>query len=63
LIKCLARIDKVFEKYVKFPVIPQKLTLAKRLAQCMNPALPSGVHLKALDTYDIIIGRIGVRTR
>lgn len=60
MIKWCARVDKVLEKYAKFPVIPQKLTLAKRLAQCMNPALPSGVHLKALDTYEVLFGRIGV---
>ena len=31
----------------------------QRLAQCMHPALPSGVHLKALDTYDIIFKCMG----
>ena len=45
--------------HTKFPVVPRKLTIGKRLAQCMHPNLPSGVHLKALETYDLIFKRIG----
>lgn len=36
------------------------MTVAKRLSQCLHPALPSGVHLKALETYRqvfLILGR------
>lgn len=33
--------------------------IGKRLSQCMHPALPSGVHLKALETYNLIFERIG----
>lgn len=33
--------------------------VGQRLAQCMHPALPSGVHLKALETYDLIFRCIG----
>jgi hypothetical protein len=33
--------------------------IAKRLAQCLHPALPSGVHLKALETYDLIFKLVG----
>ena len=50
---------KVLMGHAKFPVIPRKLTIGKRLAQCMHPNLPSGVHLKALETYDLIFKRIG----
>ena len=32
---------------------------SKRLAQCMHPALPAGVHQKALETYDIIFKCMG----
>jgi len=60
LIKCLVRLDKAFDRYPKFPLIPAKLTLAKRLAQCLNAALPSGVHLKALETYELLFARMGV---
>ena len=34
--------------------IPQKWLLSKRLAQCLNPALPSGVHQRVLEVYAII---------
>jgi hypothetical protein len=43
--------------------IPRKLLVAKRLAQCLNPALPSGVHQRALDVYAHIFASIGVSTR
>ena len=46
-------------KVGKLAVIPEKATIARRLAQSMNPILPSGVHRKALDVYRIILPRIG----
>lgn len=51
--------EKVLLNHMKFPVIPRRIKISKRLAQCMHPALPSGVHLKALDTYDIIFKCMG----
>ena len=42
-------------------MIPKRVTIGKRLAQCLHPALPSGVHLKALETYDIIFKCIGTQ--
>ncbi|KAI2476029.1 Cellular morphogenesis regulator DopA [Pyrenophora tritici-repentis] len=41
------------------PVIPHSDTVALRLAQCLNPTLPSGVHQKALEVYDYIFSTIG----
>jgi hypothetical protein len=38
----------------KYTQIPKKLLLAKRLAQTMNPALPPGVHQKAIEVYQQI---------
>ena len=35
--------------------------LSKRLAQCMNANLPSGVHRKTLATYALLFERIGPR--
>lgn len=35
-------------------MIPRRFLIGQRLAQCLNPSLPSGVHLKALETYDLI---------
>jgi len=46
---------------IRYPVIPRRVTIGKRLAQCLHPALPSGVHLKVLETYDIIFKCIGTQ--
>ncbi|GFS63491.1 protein dopey-1 [Nephila pilipes] len=59
LISALGKLNKVLLSNVKYSVIPRRITISKRLAQCMHPALPSGVHLKALETYDIIFKCIG----
>jgi hypothetical protein len=58
LIRCLQRLNKVLKKYPQFPLMPEKLTVAKRLSQCLNAALPGGVHLKTLETYDEIFKHI-----
>jgi hypothetical protein len=36
------------------PIIPEKLTFAKRLAQCLNPTLPHGTHKIALMVYSTL---------
>ncbi|XP_045463500.1 protein dopey-1 homolog isoform X2 [Harmonia axyridis] len=59
LISALGKLNKVLSTYLKYPVIPRRIKISKRLAQCMHPALPSGVHLKALETYDIIFRTMG----
>ena len=45
---------------MQFKEIPRKIVVAKRLSQCLNPALPTGVHQRALDVYAHILGVIGV---
>ncbi|KAF4123448.1 hypothetical protein GMORB2_6149 [Geosmithia morbida] len=40
-------------------VIPTRATVAKRLSQCLNPSLPSGVHQKALEIYSYVFETIG----
>jgi hypothetical protein len=46
---------------MQFKEIPRKLVVAKRLSQCLNPALPTGVHQRALDVYSHILAVLGVR--
>lgn len=46
---------------MQFKEIPRKLIVAKRLSQCLNPALPTGVHQRALDVYAHILAVLGVR--
>ncbi|XP_054164258.1 protein dopey-1-like isoform X2 [Oppia nitens] len=59
LVNALGKLNKVLSNNVKYNVIPRRFTVGQRLAQCMHPALPSGVHLKALETYDFIFKCIG----
>ena len=46
---------------MQFKEIPRKLVVAKRLSQCLNPALPTGVHQRALDVYAHVLAVLGVR--
>ncbi|KAM5256860.1 protein DOP1A isoform 2-T2 [Ctenodactylus gundi] len=59
LISALGKLNKVLQNNTKYQVVPKKLTIGKRLAQCLHPALPGGVHRKALETYEIIFKIIG----
>lgn len=53
---------QTLQAYLQFKEIPRKLIVAKRLAQCLNPALPTGVHQRALDVYAHILAVLGVST-
>ncbi|KAJ1956676.1 hypothetical protein GGI12_005245, partial [Dipsacomyces acuminosporus] len=55
----LTKLSRALEIYSKFAIIPHKETVAKRLAQCLNPALPTGVHQKALNLYAQVFKQIG----
>ena len=51
---------KVLQACPKYQYIPKRISVCKRLAQCLHPALPSGVHLKALEVYTVLFQNIGV---
>ena len=53
-------VDQILASNTQFKEIPHKLIIAKRLAQCLNPALPTGVHQRALEVYSHILNTIGV---
>ncbi|ORX53715.1 hypothetical protein BCR36DRAFT_348582 [Piromyces finnis] len=55
----LTRLSKALSSNSQFKSIPHKFLISKRLAQCLNPALPSGVHQKTLEVYSIIFQSIG----
>ncbi|TFK26748.1 hypothetical protein FA15DRAFT_255211 [Coprinopsis marcescibilis] len=55
----LKQLLKTFQTYMQFKEIPRKLIVAKRLAQCLNPALPTGVHQRALEVYIHILAVLG----
>ncbi|KIL71408.1 hypothetical protein M378DRAFT_188883 [Amanita muscaria Koide BX008] len=58
-ISFLKQLLKTLQAYMQFKEIPRKLIVAKRLAQCLNPALPTGVHQRALDVYAHILAVLG----
>ena len=59
LISSLGKLKKVLQSFPKYQFIPKRVSVCKRLAQCLHPALPSGVHLKALEVYTVIFQNIG----
>jgi hypothetical protein len=59
-ISFLSRLLKALQNHSEgLSVVPNKFTVAKRLAQCLHPSLPSGVHQKALEVYGFIFALIG----
>jgi Dopey, N-terminal len=60
-ISFLSRLHKALQNHPDgISTIPRKVIVAKRLAQCLHPSLPSGVHQKALEVYGFIFAFIGV---
>ncbi|RAK97414.1 cellular morphogenesis regulator DopA [Aspergillus ibericus CBS 121593] len=58
-ISFLSRLLKALQSHpADLPIVPHKLLVAKRLSQCLNPSLPSGVHQKALEVYTYIFNLI-----
>ena len=41
-------------------IIPESQTVSLRLAQCLSPALPSGVHQKTLEVYAFVFSILKV---
>lgn len=59
LISSLGKLKKALQTCPKYQFIPKRISVCKRLAQCLHPALPSGVHLKSLEVYTVIFQAIG----
>ncbi|OAF71519.1 hypothetical protein A3Q56_00724 [Intoshia linei] len=59
LISAISKIKKIIASYGQYSEsIPKLSIIAKRLGQCLHPGLPSGVHLKCLETYELIFSQI-----
>uniref|UniRef100_A0A7S1KMI6 Dopey N-terminal domain-containing protein n=1 Tax=Percolomonas cosmopolitus TaxID=63605 RepID=A0A7S1KMI6_9EUKA len=59
VVKYLQKLHRVIQKYLgKCPVLPQSHALSKRLAQCLNPNMPHGVHKMTLDIYMCIFSKL-----
>ena len=58
VIEFLTKIHKILSNFLPNCLsLPRKNLISKRLAQCLNPALPSGVHQKTLEVYSLIFAR------
>lgn len=55
----LSRLAKALQASPPDAGVPFKPTLAKYLALCLKPSLPSGVHQKALEVYNLIFSLLG----
>jgi len=55
----LARLLKAIQAIQQTEHLPHSTLIALRLGQCMNPALPAGVHQKALEVYNAVFTIIG----
>jgi hypothetical protein len=56
----LSRLLKAIQAHGKeLSALPYSSDVASKLAQCLNPALPSGVHQKALEVYAYIFATFG----
>ncbi|OLL25389.1 Protein dopey [Neolecta irregularis DAH-3] len=58
-ISFLSRLLKALHLGSAFRHIPYKVQVAGRLAQCLDPSLPSGVHQRTLEVYDFISRQLG----
>jgi hypothetical protein len=59
-ISFLGRLLKALQaRHTNITIVPSKALVAKRLSQCLNPSLPSGVHQKALEVYGYVFSIIG----
>ncbi|KIX05977.1 uncharacterized protein Z518_03951 [Rhinocladiella mackenziei CBS 650.93] len=55
----LSRLAKALQASPPDADVPFKPTLAKYLALCLKPSLPSGVHQKALEVYHLVFTLLG----
>lgn len=55
----LSRLAKALQASPPAADVPFKTTLAKYLALCLKPSLPSGVHQKALEVYNLVFTLLG----
>ncbi|PLN81779.1 Dopey, N-terminal-domain-containing protein [Aspergillus taichungensis] len=58
-ISFLSRLLKALQSHPPdMSIVPHKVLVSKRLSQCLNPSLPSGVHQKALEVYTLVFNLI-----
>ncbi|PNS21303.1 Protein dopey [Sphaceloma murrayae] len=55
----LGRLLRAIQGVKETEIIPHAALVSLRLAQCLNPSLPSGVHQKAIDVYANLFALLG----
>lgn len=55
-VSLLSGVDATINAY-ECDFVPKTKMLCKRLMQCLNPALPAGVHSRALQTYALVFSK------
>ncbi|GAB1221904.1 hypothetical protein ENUP19_0085G0127 [Entamoeba nuttalli] len=59
----ILQVMQSFTKFIKnnknFPVVPAKQTFMRRMAQALDPQIPSGVHMQVLELFVMLFERIG----
>ena len=54
LIKWLKKVESIVSRSTK-SFVPELIPLSKRLAQCLNPILPQGLHSNTLQIYELLL--------
>ncbi|KAI5173277.1 hypothetical protein NEFER03_2219 [Nematocida sp. LUAm3] len=57
LVTYLTGLESILRMYI-FKQIPFPDLFYRRLSQCLNPALPAGVHIKSLNVYRLLISKL-----
>ena len=55
----LGEVRRCLQRHAQHSFVPEKHVLAKWLAHCLYAGFPTGLHLKALDVYEMVFKRIG----
>ncbi|KRY16496.1 Protein pad-1 [Trichinella patagoniensis] len=58
-IVALDKLNRLLTANSKFGVVPRDVQISKQLSYCFHPSLPVGVHIKALECYEIIFDLLG----
>ena len=59
IISFLSKLLRTFSTHSDIKMIPHSIVVSKRLAQCLNPVFPSGVHQKTIEVYEQIFSNLG----
>ncbi len=57
----LGEIRRCLNRHSQHAFVPEKFALAKWLSHCLYMGYPAGLHLKALELYELVFRRIGPR--